>query len=202
LFQLTILLEATSMAEPKGTSVLTHLNSVTNKTLPLALSSTLTKLSLNPIPSKSSSSFAKKQKAPPADSWEEEAEDSGSDTEGPLSPQQSNDYPSAPPPTPISPNHNQAHSFENPYGYVDGASERPSGRGGLSDGKRPEKTDAVAKRLIAGALGVRAPKKTDDQKAYEKAAREKEVKRREKEKADEVKAKQEKERAKAAVWEE
>ncbi|EPE26880.1 hypothetical protein GLAREA_02794 [Glarea lozoyensis ATCC 20868] len=168
---------------------------------PKALETTLTKLSLNPTPSKSSSSFAKKQKAAPADSWEEEAETSGSDTEGPLSPQQSNDYPSAPPPTPISPSHSRNQGFENPYGYTDGASERTEGRNARSDGRRPEKTDAVAKRLIAGALGVRAPKRTEEQKAYDKAAREKETKRREKEKADAAKAELEKEKAKAAVWE-
>ena len=55
--------------------------------------------------------------------------------------------------------------------------------------------------MIAGALGVRAPKKTEEQKAYEKAAREKEIKRREKEKSDAARAEQERERAKASVWE-
>ena len=47
---------------------------------------------------------------------------------------------------------------------------------------RPEKTDAVAKRMIAGALGVKAPKKTEEQKAYDKAIKEKEIKRRNQEK--------------------
>jgi hypothetical protein len=77
-------------------------------------------------------------------------------------------------------------------------SERPAGR--ATDGRRPEKTDAVAKRMIAGALGVRAPKKTEEQRAYERAGREKEVKRREKEKADEARRVEEEKRAKAAVW--
>lgn len=71
---------------------------------------------------------------------------------------------------------------------------------GRDSGKRPEKTNAVASRLIAGALGVRAPPKTEEQKAYEKAVREKEVKRREREKEDAKRAEEERERAKKAIW--
>jgi hypothetical protein len=75
----------------------------------------------------------------------------------------------------------------------------------VSDGRarrdvRPDKTDAVAKRMIAGALGVKAPKKTDEQRAYDKALKEKEMKRRNLEKEAAAKAKEEVERAKAAVW--
>jgi len=65
---------------------------------------------------------------------------------------------------------------------------------------RPEKTDAVAKRMIAGALGVKAPKKTEEQKAYDKAIKEKEIKRRNQEKEAAARAKEDAERAKAAVW--
>ncbi len=65
---------------------------------------------------------------------------------------------------------------------------------------RPEKTDAVAKRMIAGALGVKAPKKTEEQKAYDRAIKEKETKRRNQEKEAAARAKEEAERAKAAVW--
>jgi len=66
-----------------------------------------------------------------------------------------------------------------------------------SSDKRPEKSAAAASRLIAGALGVRAPKMTQEQREYEKAVREKERKRREEEKQ---RAKEE-ERKIAAVWE-
>jgi len=65
---------------------------------------------------------------------------------------------------------------------------------------RPEKTDAVAKRLIAGALGVRAPKKTEEQRAYERAVKEKEIKRRNGEKEAKIRAEEEAKRAKAAAW--
>lgn len=137
-----------------------------------------------------------------SESWDdEELEDSGEDTDRPLSQQQSADYPSAPPPTPISPSTSFARdaTFVNPYGYggIDGVAEARTER--LSS--RPEKTDAVAKRMIAGALGVKAPKKTEEQKAYDKAIKEKEIKRRNQEKEAAARAKEDAERAKAAVWE-
>lgn len=65
---------------------------------------------------------------------------------------------------------------------------------------RQEKTDAVAKRMIAGALGVKTPKKTEEQKAYDRAIKEKELKRRNQEKEAAARAKEETEKAKAAVW--
>ncbi|KAK0104728.1 hypothetical protein ONS95_004999 [Cadophora gregata] len=166
---------------------------------PKALESSLNKLSINPHPSKPSSSF--KKKPPVSESWDdEELDDSGNDTDRPLSQQQSADYPSAPPPTPISPSTSFARdtTFVNPYGYggIDGVAEARSER----PSSRPEKTDAVAKRMIAGALGVKAPKKTEEQKAYDKAIKEKEMKRRNQEKEAAVRAKEDAERAKAAVW--
>lgn len=144
---------------------------------------------------KSASSSKKKQSI--SESWEdEELGNSGDETDRPLSPQQSADYPSAPPPTPISPSSSfPRETFVSPYGF---------GTGGTADVRteriRPEKTDAVAKRMIAGALGVRAPKKTEEQKAYDRAIKEKEIKRRNQEKEAAAKAREETEKAKAAVW--
>ena len=66
--------------------------------------------------------------------------------------------------------------------------------------KRPEKTDAVARRMIAAGLGLKAPKKTEEQKAYEKSVREQERRRREQEKLAEAKRKEDAEKAKRAVW--
>ncbi|PHH65816.1 hypothetical protein CDD81_1185 [Ophiocordyceps australis] len=68
------------------------------------------------------------------------------------------------------------------------------------ESKRPEKTDAVARRMIAAGLGIKAPKQTEEQKAYQKAVREQEKKRRDRERAEEQKRRQETERAKAAMW--
>ena len=76
-------------------------------------------------------------------------------------------------------------------------------RGGRSDKDRdirPEKTDAVAKRMIAGALGVRAPKKTDEQRAYDRAVKEKEMRRRNAEKEAKAKVEEEAKRARESVW--
>lgn len=67
--------------------------------------------------------------------------------------------------------------------------------------RRQEKTDAVARRLIVGALGLKAPKKTEEQRAYDRAVREKEMRRRNREKEEEERRRVEAERAKASVWE-
>jgi len=49
-------------------------------------------------------------------------------------------------------------------------------------------------------LGVRAPKKTEEQRAYDHAVREQEVRRREREKAERAREAEEDERAKISVW--
>lgn len=54
--------------------------------------------------------------------------------------------------------------------------------------------------MIAGALGVKTPKKTEEGKAYEKAVREKERRRREKEREEEERLNREKEEARRTVW--
>jgi len=170
------------------------------------LDSTLNKLTIDaqqPKTPGASSSSKKKKKQQVAESWEDEDEESGDDTDVPDSAllQQPGSLPSAPPPTPISPSISSSNrdAFISPYGYGS------SGGGGLSpspraSGVRPDKTDAVAKRLIAGALGVRAPKMTEEQRAYDRAVKEKEIKRRNVEKEEAAKAQEEAEKAKAAAW--
>lgn len=66
--------------------------------------------------------------------------------------------------------------------------------------RRPEKTNAVAHRLIAGALGVRVPRRTEEQRAYDKAMREQEKKKRDQEREAKKKAEEDAARAKAAIW--
>lgn len=68
------------------------------------------------------------------------------------------------------------------------------------DRKRPEKTTATANRLIAGALGIKAPPKTEEQRRYDRALKEQEIKRRNKEKEERKRAEEEDEKAKAAIW--
>ncbi|KAI4672517.1 hypothetical protein J4E81_001073 [Alternaria sp. BMP 2799] len=162
---------------------------------------------------------AQKPKSKPvADSWE--AELSGSDTETedvdlgksaakgsphdslqPLSTTTSRDNPpNPPPPTPASPT--QFEYPDNvPYNLNSSLSDsgsRSSSRGGPD--KRPEKTTSVAGRMIAGALGVRAPKRTEEEREYDRVMREKERKRRTEEKEREKKEAEEREARKKAVW--
>ncbi|MCJ1299795.1 hypothetical protein MMC08_002588 [Hypocenomyce scalaris] len=144
-----------------------------------------------------------------ADSWEEEASSSSSssDTETGTETPPSQQYaiPTAPPPTPISPTSpTDWASFGSPYTIPSASASlprnTPSPNQQQQQQRRPEKSTAVAGRLIAGALGVRAPKKTEEQRAYEKAVKERETKRIQKEKEAKRREEDEKEKAKLAVW--
>ncbi|KAJ5481606.1 hypothetical protein N7475_000418 [Penicillium sp. IBT 31633x] len=145
---------------------------------------------------------SKKSPKPVADSWEDEADLSASDKEDAqprseditpvLSPTISAEGPLDPPPTPISP------QTSNPW-MASAASPATSSR--EPPARRPEKQTAVAERLIAGALGIRAPKRTEQQRAYDRSVKEQEIKRRNREREEKAKAKEEEEKAKASVWE-
>lgn len=168
---------------------------------------------------------AKKKKAPVADSWEDE-DVSSSESEheqDPATLPASKDGScsagtSAPPPTPMSPTYGSQRPFS-PTGlgaqsfdrkpttagpYYNGPADNfgPTGvSGGDRDTRaRPEKTDAVARRMIAGALGLKAPKLTEEQKAYDRAVREKEKRRKEEERELQKKREEEAAKAKQAVW--
>ncbi|USP76075.1 hypothetical protein yc1106_03349 [Curvularia clavata] len=195
----------------------------------LKIAQTLGNLKLSP--SHPEKPLKKPKSKPVADSWDDDdaLSSSGSDTETedvkkssakkttkeqasnsphdslqPLSTTTSRDTPpNPPPPTPASPT-----GFEYPYdspsnvAYGDGArsSDSSRSRGGGPD-KRPEKTTAVAGRMIAGALGVRAPRRTEEEREYDRVMREKERKRRAEEKEREKREIEEKEARKRAVWE-
>ncbi|TGJ84750.1 hypothetical protein E0Z10_g4041 [Xylaria hypoxylon] len=175
----------------------------------------MTKLSLNPTSSISNPSSSKPKPKPKkqvvADSWEdEESSASEAETEPPTPTVQPNttsqDGVAAPPPTPISPSYGRHGPDGNTSNAPWLASSNPGAGYGYQDAqedggpRRPEKTDAVARRMIASALGVRVPKLTDEQKAYDRAVREKERTKREEEREAERRRKQEAEEAKAAVW--
>ncbi|THZ16966.1 hypothetical protein D6C90_09937, partial [Aureobasidium pullulans] len=66
--------------------------------------------------------------------------------------------------------------------------------------RRPEKTNAVAHRLIAGALGVKMPRRTEEQRAYDKAIREQEKRKRDVEREARKRAEEDAAKAKAAIW--
>lgn len=174
------------------------------------IASGLAELSLKPTApasNKGAKTGASTKAAVVADSWEDE---SGSDTEsapdrGGRGADDGHAGTQAPPPTPISPTYNT--SSGRPFNPVaDASATYPPGfdendTAGSGAVKRPEKTDAVARRMIAGALGVRVPKQTEEQRAYEKAMREKERKQREEDRDKEKRRQAEVEKAKQAVWE-
>lgn len=158
------------------------------------VSSSLTKLSLN-SPKDVAKPTKKKSKKVVADSWEDE-DLSDSEPEPPSKADEDDDavsppkQPAAPPPTPLSP--------VGPS-WTPG-SESSTSRAPVDSARRPEKTDAVARRMIVAGLGLKAPKLTDEQRAYQKSVREQEKKRREQERAAEKKARDDAEKAKASVW--
>ncbi|KAL4939967.1 hypothetical protein BDV06DRAFT_213854 [Aspergillus oleicola] len=164
-------------------------------------------------------SSSRKKKAPVADSWEDEVDDSDDNdnepsTQGTTSPAVTDSLgtspavaegPLDPPPTPISPQTSQPWvGTSGAGGYGPGHTSRSrstSGAGATQDrNRRPEKQTAVAGRLIAGALGIRAPKRTEEQRAYDRAVKEQEIRRRNREREEAAKIKEDEEKAKAAVW--
>ncbi|OAA47571.1 hypothetical protein NOR_02061 [Metarhizium rileyi] len=152
----------------------------------------LSNLTLNT--SKASSKTSKsKLKSAVADSWDDDDESSGPESEFKPS-VTSPTFPSAPPPTPF------AASYGSIPGWDDTRASGSTSSRGDDPYQRPEKTDAVARRMIAAGLGLKAPKQTDEQKAYQKSIREQEKKRREQQREEERRKGEETEKAKAAVW--
>jgi hypothetical protein len=165
-----------------------------------AISAGVSKLQLQAVgrgePGKASGTKAKRvdgRKAV-AESWDDNSLSSDSESESGPSQQAvaHRDGTAAPPPTPIAPNHNLSRGFGSPSSGDGPAS---------SDTRRPEKTDAAARRMISAGLGLKAPKLTEEQRAYEKAVKEKERKRREQEKEAERRKEEETAKARAAIWE-
>ena len=140
----------------------------------------------------STKSSKQKQKGHVADSWDDGGSSSSDDeAETPTS---KASIPSAPPPTPVTPHYTSAPDWSTiPEPGMTSPREAPAA-------KRPEKTDAVARRMIAAGLGLKAPKQTEEQKAYQKSIREQERKKREQEKADEQKRLESAEKTKASMW--
>jgi len=162
------------------------------------MESKLERLSLDTQSRAGEASRKSRSKVPVADSWDEESA-TGSDTEVEASSTaDKSSIPSVPPPTPIS--SSGFPSWETAAGTASPTYSALSGGRGDEEKRRPEKSTAVAGRLIAGALGVKAPKKTEEQRAYERAVKEQEIKKKNREKAAKEKEKEEAENAKNAIW--
>lgn len=166
------------------------------------ISSGVSKLSLHTAHTNKS---AKVKKEEVADSWEDEDVDSDTETETETEwrgAKPSEGHPqgtSAPPPTPITPSHYNQDEYDQAPAM--GSAYRAASLDTTNQSNRPEKTDAVARRMIAGALGLKAPKLTDEQKAYQAAIKDKERKRREDLKAAEKAREEAAAKARAAMWE-
>lgn len=173
------------------------------------ITSGVIKLSLKTTALDPLSKRPKKKATKVADSWEDEADDddSSSASEVEATPVgNSHAGTSAPPPTPMSPVAGRrpfSPSTISGPGFtippLDGVNDGSQSATGPSS-KRPEKTDAVARRMISSALGMKAPKQTEEQRAYDRAVRENERKRREEEKERERKREEEAAKARQAVW--
>lgn len=141
----------------------------------------------------SQKSLKPKKKKEVLDSWEDQDELS-SENETETTPSRAEASP-PPPPTSNSP------QFSSPHGWTpdpEPVTRAPSGES--LGARRPEKTDAVARRMIAAGLGLKAPKQTEEQKAYQRSVREQEKRRKEQLKAEEQKRRDEADRARAAIW--
>ncbi len=145
------------------------------------------------------------KKAEPAESWEDEADEQSSSTETENEPlaTEGNTPPAPPPPTPSSP------SFAKPSDqpllhYSDEAFDRYDVRNRAAkedtELKRPEKSVAVASRLIAAGIGQKAPRRTKEQREYDQAMKIQEKKKRDQAKAEEAQKKAEVEKAKRDIW--
>lgn len=158
----------------------------------------LSKLSLEPT-QKSVASTKPKPEADVAESWEDEdVSDGGADIQDEipsvLSTPPKTPLPSAPPPTPASP------AYPADTAWSPTPDSKPASPRTADGSRRPEKTDAVARRMIAAGLGLKAPKMTEEQRAYQRSVREQEKKKKEDQKLEEQKQREAAERAKAAVW--
>ncbi|KAL8851256.1 MAG: hypothetical protein Q9221_003786 [Calogaya cf. arnoldii] len=141
-----------------------------------------------------------------ADSWEDEelaassSSASSDDADGTATARY---IPSAPPPTPISPCARRADTAwgDFPSAYSPQSSVSRSGPAQATTSHRPEKSTATAGRMIAGALGVKTPKRSEEAKAYERAVREKESKRIAREREERKLEEERREQARRQVWE-
>lgn len=136
-----------------------------------------------------------KPKKDVADSWEDE------ESEGEFLPEDKTQTPSKPPvssassPPSISPQHDSAPAWSST------TEPRMTSSHDGPPSRRPEKTDAVARRMIAAGLGLKAPKQTEEQRAYQRSICKQERKCRERER-EEQRRREEADNAKAAIWNE
>ncbi|KAI9669883.1 MAG: hypothetical protein M1831_006918 [Alyxoria varia] len=190
---------------------------------PADLESSVQRLSVNDGVRNPKTQSTKPRKEKLADSWEDESTPSSDEDipasnvqngdgslKSPKTPTtQGSDYPGPPPPTPASPrftSHSRGLSKNVPvegYSNIDFEQDgtgRSSSRPSTSSNARPEKTTATASRMIAAGLGVKAPKRTEEERKYDRAVRDNERRRREEAKVAERLERERIERCKKDMW--
>lgn len=163
------------------------------------MESKLERLSISQdTPNRKKPTPAKKPRDMVADSWDDEAASSSSEAENDdATASKKSPVPDAPPPTPASPTSTfPSWGSQDQVPFAIRARDRDR-----RDDRRPEKSTTAAGRLIAAGLGMRAPKKTEEQKAYDRAMRENELKRKNKERQAQDMEREENEMAQEAMWE-
>ncbi|KAI9727523.1 MAG: hypothetical protein M1828_006465 [Chrysothrix sp. TS-e1954] len=176
----------------------------------MSVESSLKTLSLDPKTARQSTRTKPtlNMKQAVVESWDEETNDAPSepnhvpDHDDLATTPVARSHPTAPPPTPMSPRFtDKSTSSDTHLDALD--TRRYQSEGSLTSRdsqERPEKTTTTASRMIAAGLGVKAPKRTEDQKSYDKAVREAERKKRDREKEDRRRVEHEKERTRAQMW--
>ncbi|KAL9046274.1 MAG: hypothetical protein Q9214_000853 [Letrouitia sp. 1 TL-2023] len=140
------------------------------------------------------------------DSWEDEEVNSDSEDLGTS--HEDSSLPNAPPPTPVSPVAQRRGSRSRPLTASSSPTYKPIvlDQDAIATSSQPrisrqEKSTAVAGRMIAGALGVKVPPKSEEALAYEKAIRDKEARRIRNEKEAKVRDQEQLTLAKRQIWE-
>lgn len=156
-------------------------------------------------------------KGAPVESWEDEINSSSEDNDASDTETEATSLssPAPPPPTPSSPSQTSLPlhlSDKSPYRTFppfglestptsgETSPTRQSARSNGGDERRPEKSTAVASRLIAAGIGQKAPRRTKEQREYDSAVKVQEKKRRDAVREDEVRKKAEAEKAKRDIW--
>jgi hypothetical protein len=154
--------------------------------------------------------MSKQSQSEVVDSWEDDVEDESkprSDASKPVRPatsqtQKTSGYvrPTRPNKEPVSsasngPSFNPDGSLNDGTVLSDASKPAPSG-----EERRPDKTTAIASRLIAVAIGQRPAQRTKEQREYDQAMKAQEKKKRDQAREKELQAQREKEQAKKDVW--
>lgn len=158
-----------------------------------------------------SSGGTKARKQEPVKSWEDETSDTETKSDGQTMPDKpcTSDVPQAPPATRFVSGRQReqiaARVSMPDFDFVHGAFDTSSvdstpTTNTRGEDKRPEKSTAVASRLIAAAIGQKAPRRTEEQRKYDQAMKIQEKKKRDQAREAENKRKLEAEQAKKAIW--